>query len=106
MDAPVSPALAKEKLVEDFRAVVSDTEELLRATANQTGERIAAARARAEETLREARVRLEQLQESALERGKAAARQTDQYVHEHPWQAIGISAGVGMLLGMLIGSRR
>ncbi len=38
--------VAKEKLVKDFKAVVADTEELLKATASQTGDKVAAARAR------------------------------------------------------------
>ena len=107
MDAPVSnTSVARQKLVDDFRAVISDTEELLRATASQTGERIAAARARAEESLRETKARLAELQDGMVDRAKAAARQTDEYVHGHPWQAVGVSAAIGVLLGMLIGSRR
>jgi ElaB/YqjD/DUF883 family membrane-anchored ribosome-binding protein len=42
---------AKERVIKDFKAVVADTEELLKATANQTGDRITAARARMEESL-------------------------------------------------------
>jgi len=54
MNATPDMQVAKDKLVEDFEAVVSDAEELLRATANQTGERVTAARARIEESLRDA----------------------------------------------------
>ena len=36
---------------------------------------------------------------------KAAAKATDGYVHENPWKSVGIAAGVGLLLGMLIGRR-
>ena len=41
----------KEKLVQDFRSVVADAEELLRATAGQAGEKVAAARERIQENL-------------------------------------------------------
>ena len=34
-----------------------------------------------------------------------AADVTDKYVHDNPWQAIGVAAGVGFLLGLLIGRR-
>jgi ElaB/YqjD/DUF883 family membrane-anchored ribosome-binding protein len=97
--------VATEKLVEDFRAVVSDTEELLRATANQTGERIAQARSRVEESLRESKRRLEELEDNALERARVAAKRTDEYVREHPWESIGIAGAVGVLFGMLISRR-
>lgn len=97
--------VAKEKLVKDFKAVVADTEELLKATASQTGDKVAAARARAEESLAEARKRLADLGEDLTDKAKAAARKTDNLVHEHPWQAVGVGAAVGFLLGMLISRR-
>jgi ElaB/YqjD/DUF883 family membrane-anchored ribosome-binding protein len=33
------------------------------------------------------------------------ARATAHYVHAHPWKAIGVAAGIGLLVGMLIGRR-
>jgi ElaB/YqjD/DUF883 family membrane-anchored ribosome-binding protein len=96
---------ARNKLVTDFRAVIGDTEELLRATANQTGERVKEARERVEERLREAREQLTELQANAAKRAKEAAHATDEYVHDHPWQSIGVAAAVGFLLGMLTSRR-
>jgi ElaB/YqjD/DUF883 family membrane-anchored ribosome-binding protein len=98
-------AVSREKLAADLRAVVDDTEELLKATAGQAGEKIAAARTRAEKTLREARAGLEALGEAGVEKAKAAAKATDAYVHENPWQSIGIAAGVGFLLGWVLGRK-
>ena len=44
--------------------------------------------------------------EAALvDKTKAAARATDDFVHENPWKAVGIAAGVGLLLGVIIGRR-
>jgi len=98
-------AAAREKLATDLKAVIGDTEELLRATAGQAGEKIHAARARAEETLRTAKARLAELGEAGVEKAKAAAKATDTYVHENPWQAIGIAAGVGFLVGWMLGRK-
>ena len=53
---------AKDRLIEDFKTVMHDAEELLKATANQTGDKIGAARARAEESLREARHKLGEME--------------------------------------------
>ena len=97
--------VSKEKLMEDLKVVVADAEELLRATANQTGERIAAARTKAEDSLRAAKVRLAEAQASVVEKVKVAAKTTDDYVHENPWQAVGIAAAVGLVLGALISRR-
>lgn len=97
--------VSKEKLMEDLKVVVADAEDLLRATASQTGERIAAARSKAEESLRAAKVRLAEAQSSVVEKVKVAAKTTDDYVHENPWQAVGIAAAVGLVLGALISRR-
>lgn len=95
----------RDKLVADLKVVVADAEELLKATASQTGERISAARARAEESLKVAKVRLADAQTAAMDRTKAAAKATDDYVHEKPWQAVGVAAFAGLLLGALISRR-
>ena len=80
-------------------------EELLKATANQTGERITGARAKTEESLKVAKARLAEVQVAVAAQTKAAAKGTDDYLRAHPWQAVGISAAVGLILGMLITRR-
>ena len=96
---------ARKKLVDDFKALTTDTEELLRATANQTGERASAARARVEERLRKAKEAVDELREDVLERSRAAAEAADRTVHEHPWESVAVAVGVGFLLGMLMARR-
>ena len=98
-------AESKDKLMEDMRLVMSDAEELLRATANQAGEGAAAARARIQESLQVAKERLIEAEDSTIEYTRQAAKDADQYVRDNPWQAIGISACVGAIVGMLIARR-
>ena len=98
-------AATREKLAADLRAVIADTEELIKATAGQAGEKISAARARAEETLRGAKARMAELGEAGAEKARAAAKATDTYVHDNPWQAVGVAAGVGFLVGWLLGRK-
>ena len=95
---------AKERVIRDFKAVVTDTEELL-STANQTGDRIAAARARMEESLAATKKQLAELEDNMVEKARAAAQASDQLVHENPLKSVGIAAAVGLLLGMLIHRR-
>jgi len=97
---------AREQLLRDFNQVVSDTEELLRSLASVGGEKAAAARESVEENLATAKKRLRDLQGSAVERATDAARATDDYVHENPWQVIAIAAGVGVLVGLVLSARR
>lgn len=98
-------AVTKEKLVQDFKVVVSDAEELLRATASQAGEKVAAAREKVQESLHRAKVKLAEAEEILIDKGKQAARVTDEYVHDNPWKAVGIAAGIGFVIGLLIGRR-
>lgn len=101
----VNEEITKEKLMADLRLVVSDAEELLRATANQAGEGAAAVRARLQDNLQTVKESLVDAETAVLERTRQAAKVADQYVHENPWQAIGIAAGVGALVGMLVARR-
>lgn len=94
-----------EQLVSDLKTVIQDAEALLRATSNQTGERIQEVRARAEESLKAARARLSALEDEALKRARELADVTDDYVRTNPWQSVGIAAGVGLLLGLLLGRK-
>ena len=96
---------ARDQLVDDFKKVIDDTEELLKVTANETGGKIGAVRERAEESLREARRKLNTMEGDLVIQTKAAAKATDELVHENPWQAVAIAAGIGLLFGML-SSRR
>jgi ElaB/YqjD/DUF883 family membrane-anchored ribosome-binding protein len=97
--------VTKDKLVADLKMVISDAEELLLATAAQAGEKASAARARITESLKVAKEKLSIAEDIALDKAKAAARATDDYVHENPWAAVGIGAAVGLVVGMLISRR-
>ena len=94
-----------DKLMADLRLVVADAEELLRLTASQTGEGAAELRSRVQATLTRAKSNLLHMQETAIAKAKAAGHVADDYVHENPWRSIGVAAGVGLLVGMLIGRR-
>lgn len=93
------------KLVEDLKVVMHDAEALLKATSSQTGEKLQEVRARAEESLRQARERLGQFEEEAVQRAREVADATEDYVRENPWQSVGIAAGIGMLVGLLLSRR-
>jgi ElaB/YqjD/DUF883 family membrane-anchored ribosome-binding protein len=97
--------VSRETLASDLRVVIADAEELLRATAGQMGEKAVIARERIQESLRAAKDKLSRAQEAMVDKTKAAARATDDYVHEHPWGAVGIAAAVGLVIGMLISRR-
>ncbi len=95
----------KQKLVSTMKAVVADAEEILRASASMAGEKAGELRERIQERVRDAKLRLADAEAAVVDKTKAAAHATDDFVRDNPWQAVGIGAGIGLLLGVIIGRR-
>jgi ElaB/YqjD/DUF883 family membrane-anchored ribosome-binding protein len=102
---PMADALSADKLIDALHTVIRDSETLLKATAAQTGEKIEEARAHAEESVRLAKARLSGVEDEALERARELAKDADKYVRGNPWSAVGVAAGIGLVLGLLISRR-
>jgi ElaB/YqjD/DUF883 family membrane-anchored ribosome-binding protein len=94
-----------DQLIEDLQTVIRDAEGLLRATAAQGGEKIQEVRSKAEESVRQAKDRLAGIEKEALDRAQALAGDTHEFVRTRPWQAVGIAAGIGLVLGLLLSRR-
>lgn len=95
----------REQLLADVRSVLNSTEELLASAGEEGGAGAIEIRRKVAQNLKLAKDRLSQAQEVITERAKAAAKATDEYVHENPWKAIGITAGVAFVLGVLVARR-
>jgi len=95
----------REKLVDDFAEMLTEAEDLMKRAANETGDRAKDLRSQVEAKLLAARSRLQEMQGDALDSAKAAARVTDDYVHDNPWAAIGAAAAVGFIVGLLMNRR-
>lgn len=95
----------QQQLVSDMKSAIADAEDMLHATADQAGDKVAGMRARIQERLKGARERLADAEAALVTKTRAAARATDAYVHESPWTAVGIAAGVGLLVGLILGRR-
>jgi ElaB/YqjD/DUF883 family membrane-anchored ribosome-binding protein len=96
---------SREALAQSLQHMVNEAEHLLKSAQSAGGEQFKAARERFETQLARAKYELKDLEEAAIYNAKRAARVTDQAVHEHPYAAMGIAAGVGALIGMLISRR-
>jgi ElaB/YqjD/DUF883 family membrane-anchored ribosome-binding protein len=93
------------RLLEELQAVVRDAEALLDATAAHTGERVESVRSRAEETLQQAKAHLADTHEQLLRGALDAAEATESYIKKNPWQTLGIAAGIGLVVGLLLRNR-
>lgn len=95
---------ARDQLMSDLKTVIQEAEGWLR-NSSLTGEDLKAAKEKFERTIAGAKDDLVHYQEMVVEKTKEAAKATDEYVHENPWRAIAIGAGVGLLLGVAITRR-
>ena len=89
---------ARGRMAGDFRAMIADSEDLLKAAATVSGEGFTAVRTKFEEKLRSAKAK-------PPGGTKLRARKADNYVHGSPWTVIGAAAAVGLLIGFLAAKR-
>jgi ElaB/YqjD/DUF883 family membrane-anchored ribosome-binding protein len=92
-------------LVKDFSDVLAEAESLLKQASKETGDRASDLRSQVETKLRTAKTRLADMHGDAMDNAKAAARATDDYVRDNPWQAIGVAASIGFLVGLVVSRR-
>ena len=96
--------MSKAKTVEsdstsvELKALLHEAEQALSNTADSAGEKFDELRGRLREALDSGKYSLENIKAEALRRGK----QADQLVRDNPYYAIGIAAGVGALIGILV----
>ena len=95
----------RERLVDEFVAMLSDAEDLLKRAGNETGERARDLRAQVEGKLLAAKLQLQELEGEAVDRARDAARYIDDDVHENPWRAIGLAAAIGFVAGLVVARR-
>ena len=98
-----SSATMMHKLVADFNAVVSEADQLLKFVSDEGGDKANALRTKVERNLNAAKQRLRSLEDAVMDKTRETARATDEYVHENPWQTVGVAAGLSVVLGVAIG---
>src|ERR1700730_13784342 len=95
-----APDVTKERLYEEFNPVVAETEQLLKSIASAGSGKAGALKASVEQSLAAASDRLSKIREEALSQATSMVRATDEYVHDNPWQAIGIAAALAATTGL------
>ncbi len=93
----------KKKLLADFNAVMSEADQLLQLVTDEGGDQANALRSKVEHNLSAAKQKLLDLEDAVMEKTRATAHATDEYVHENPWQTVAIAAGLSAAVGALIG---
>jgi ElaB/YqjD/DUF883 family membrane-anchored ribosome-binding protein len=94
-----------ESLIGEFKALMADAEALIKVTEDHPGAAVTSIRNKALETLAGAKESLSGVEGKLLDKAKVAAEGTDDFVHRNPWEAVGVAAGLGLLIGLFIGRR-
>ncbi|MEO7494549.1 MAG: DUF883 family protein [Massilia sp.] len=89
----------------DVKTLVKDAQALLTAAASLTGEKAEELRGRGMQLLDVAMGKASQVQGQALVKGKELAHTADVYVKDNPWRTIAAAAGVGLLVGVILGRK-
>ena len=84
---------------------LNDAEALIKATEDHPGETIGSIRNKALETLAGAKESLSDIEGKMLDKATVAAESADDFVHRNPWEAVGVAAGLDLLIGLFIGRR-
>lgn len=95
----------RDKLITDVKTLMADADDIVKAMASATGERAAELGEKLRVKLRSAKEKMGDVQEIVADRAKAAARATDDFVHDNPWKSVGIAAAAGFLIGLLVNRR-
>jgi ElaB/YqjD/DUF883 family membrane-anchored ribosome-binding protein len=105
MRSSTTPNTNSNPIARDIQNVVSDAQDLLKTVQAEGETRLTEVRTKVQSQLDAARQTLTELQSTVQAGAKQAMDTTDAYVRTNPWRAVGISAGVGALIGFLIARR-
>lgn len=97
---------ARDVAQRELREVLASTEALLAALGTESGEAIEELRGRLTTTIADVKKELgTSFLASAREtisRARDTVSSVDEFVHERPWSAVAIGAGLGLLVGLIL----
>lgn len=86
----------------EVKSILEQAEELLRQAANGTGVQAQELREKAMQLLEQVKSQTQVLQDQAMIKAREAGEATQEFVKENPWKALGVAAGLGLLLGAML----
>ena len=91
----------KDLAFSELQTLIEESEKLLKSSATLVGEEADTLRGQIALKLRQARDSVASVRDRAL----PAVDATETYIGGHPWQTVAISAGLGLVVGLLLGRR-
>jgi ElaB/YqjD/DUF883 family membrane-anchored ribosome-binding protein len=93
---------ARERLFADFKTVAVDAEALLHATKDDLSDKARETRARLASALDKAKANFQDVKEEGLGIAEKTLTKTDRTIRAHPYEAIGVALGIGVVIGALL----
>lgn len=103
-DTAGSSQTNKEMLLQEINAVTAETAALMKHAGDVAGAQGDVLRESLENRYHALQDRFHVLQTRMSQQAREAARATDQYVHAHPWQSVGVAVAGGLVAGIAIGA--
>jgi len=91
----------KDQAFSELQSLIEESEKLLKDGASLVGEEAETLRQQVSQKLQQARDSVSGVRERAL----PVVEATQTYIGGHPWQTVAISAGFGLVVGLLLGRR-
>ena len=98
---PAAEEQIKDLAFSELSALIEESEKLLRSSASLVGEEADTLRGQIAQKLQQARDSVTRVRDRTL----PAVEATETYIGGHPWQTVAISAGFGLVVGLLLGRR-
>lgn len=103
--APKATENVSDQLRNELKSLADTLEELLQTSGEKSDTEIQKLKAKAESMIKTSRQTLQDSSDKLVEQTKEMAGKADNYVHEKPWNGMGIAAAVGLVVGVLLSKR-
>lgn len=91
----------QDQAFSELAALIEESDKLLKDSASLVGEEAETVRAQLSLKLKQAVDSLGNVRDKT----KPAVQATENYIGGHPWQTVAVSAGFGLVVGLLLGRR-
>lgn len=96
---------AANAVSQEFQQFLADIESLVKSLTSLTGAELEFAKSQLKQRIAAAKITIAEVRSNLAKQACNTISATDTYVHEQPWKAVGASATIGFLLGLILARR-
>nr|WP_152540203.1 stress response protein ElaB [Pantoea sp. IMH] len=95
----------ESRLDDDLALLTKTLEDVLKSSGDPADQKYIELKAKAEKSLNDVKSRVSNASDTYYYRAKQVAYRADEYVHDKPWQGVGVGAALGLVVGLLLARR-